>query len=55
MTIKVEKLMAILDAYDPQSFVKVFDHSLNEISHIDKVIDKNYEDGMNVILCIKED
>jgi len=55
MTMNVEKLMQILDAYDPESFVKVFDHSLNELVHIDKVIDKHYEDGMNVILCIKEE
>jgi len=55
MTMKVERLMSILDAYDPESFVKVFDHSLNELSHIDRVIDKLYDDGMNVILCIKED
>jgi hypothetical protein len=55
MTMNVGKLIEILDAYDPHSLVKVFDHSLNELSHIDKVIDKGYEDGVNVILCIKED
>lgn len=55
MTMNAGKLMQILDAYDPQSFVKIFDHSLNELSHVDKVIDKVYEDGVNVILCIKED
>ena len=55
MTLCVGKLMEILDAYDPASFVKVFDASFHELSHIDKVIDRQYEDGVNVILCIKED
>lgn len=55
MSMTVEKLMHILDAYDPASLVKVFDRSMNELSHIDRVIDKKYEDGMNVIICIKED
>ena len=54
MTISVAKLMDILDAYDPQSFVKVFDPEFKELSHIDKVFDKPSQDGMDVILQIKE-
>jgi len=55
MNMRVAKLIDILDAYDPQAFVKVFDSAFKELSHIDKVFDKPSEDGNDVILQIKED
>lgn len=55
MPIRVAKLMEILDAYDPDSFVKVYDATFKELLHIDNVFDKSYEDGLNVILSVKED